>query len=45
MYSGAQSAGVAFGAHLQTFIFSCGQECGAHENESAVKATAIASTA
>jgi hypothetical protein len=45
VYSGGQSVSVAFGAPLQTFIFSYGQECGAHQNESAVKATAIASTA
>jgi hypothetical protein len=45
VYSGGHSVNVAFGAPLETFISSCGQECGAQEKESAVKATASASTA
>jgi hypothetical protein len=41
----SHSVNVAFGAPLEIFIFSCGQECGVQEKESAVKTTAIASTA
>jgi hypothetical protein len=37
VYSGGHSVNVAFGAPLETFISSCGQECGAQEKESAVK--------